>query len=115
VEDAEDRGLLEAKEATSLLQADVVCSGRLQKDRERKVWAVVEVSWVVGEEDVTRAAERAQALRKIVAEPVIPVAAGNHISDETAAFASMQRVYTLIGRTVTAPEEYRSGLNLLTS
>lgn len=115
VEDAEDSGLLEAKEATSLLQADVVCNGRLQKDRDRKVWAVVEVSWVVGEEDIKRAAERAAALRKIVAEPVIPVAAGNHISDEVAAFAAMQRVYTLIGRTVTAPEEYRSGLNLLTS
>lgn len=55
------------------------------------------------------------ALRKIAVKPVIPVAAGNHISDETAAFAAMQRVYTLIGRTVAAPEEYRSGLNLLTS
>ncbi|MEW5878482.1 MAG: hypothetical protein ACOY7U_09000 [Acidobacteriota bacterium] len=55
------------------------------------------------------------ALRKIAVETVIPVAAGNHISDEVAPFAAMQRVYTLIGRTVTAPEEYRSGLNLLTS
>ncbi len=85
------------------------------KDRERKVWAVGDVSWVVGKEAVHRAAEGTEALGKIVAEPVLPVEAGTHISDEVAALPAWKRVYTLTGETVTAPRDYRSGLTPPTS
>lgn len=44
VEEAEEKGLLTSAEAEDVLRADLVCTGRLQKDRQQRVRANVEVS-----------------------------------------------------------------------
>jgi prefoldin subunit 5 len=95
LEEAEERGVVSQEEVEEVLRADLVCSGRLQKGRKQKAWAVVEVSWVVGEEDVRRAADRAAAWQKVVSEPVLAVAAGQQVAPEVVGLACMLHVHTL--------------------
>jgi len=104
LEEAEERGVVSQEEVEEVLRADLVCSGRLQEGRKQKAWAVVEVSWVVGEEDVRRAADRAAAWQKVVSEPVLAVAAGQQVAPEVVGLASMLHVHTLTPRR-SAPAE----------
>ncbi|MGC8917320.1 MAG: hypothetical protein ACP5NF_10125 [Thermoanaerobaculum sp.] len=107
VEDAEDKGLITGEEAYGVIKADVVCTGRLKSRPQEEVYAVAEVSWTISEEDVRRAAKRAQALQKALGKTVIPVVAGVHLDLDVAALAAMEGVYTLVQGKATAPEEFK--------
>ena len=77
--DAERRALLSVDEHDDLLQADVVVRGRL-RDRDTDAFLVAEVSSVIDEQDVQRAARRARLLERITGAPVVAAVAGERIA-----------------------------------
>jgi len=79
-----------AEEYQSVLDADLLFRGRLV-DTDEEVLLVLEASWTVHEEDVERAAQRAQILRRAEL-PTLPVAAGEEWPDEARALAHQRHV-----------------------
>ena len=99
--DAVDAGQLTAVERDAIMRADLVLSGR-RRDDGQDLYLLAELSVGVGEHDVERAAERARLLEKL-GRPVLPVVAGEWITDEAARFAREQGVWYARGGHVTAP------------
>ncbi len=74
-EEAETQGRLSSEEHAELLRTDLVVTGRRRED-EAEVYLAIEVSAVIDEGDVERAARRAALLARLVSEPVLAVVAG---------------------------------------
>lgn len=77
-DEAEDRGVLSIAEHEQLLRAHVVVHGRL-RETGTETFLLAEVSSVVDQEDVQRAAERARLLERATGVPVM-AAAGDHMT-----------------------------------
>jgi hypothetical protein len=90
---AVDRGQLSEAEAEEVALADLVALGKRREDGA-EVYLVVEVSWGVGPEDVTRAAKRAALLAKI-GTPTVPVVAGRWVTPDAARLAQTMQVRQL--------------------
>ncbi len=102
-------GRLTSEEAAELEEADVLVRGR-SRATGGEVFLVVEVSATVDTDDVERAVERAEMLRR--AEPgaeVIPVVAGPAIHPRAAQAARAQGVWWLTDSRPYAPEEIPAG------
>ncbi len=98
-------GRLTSEEAAELEEADVLVRGR-SRATGGEVFLVVEVSATVDTDDVERAVERAEMLRR--AEPgveVIPVVAGPAIHPQAAQAARAQGVWWLTDSRPYAPHE----------
>ena len=70
VENAETSGAITEDESDELLLLDMIISGTRTGTRER-VYAGIEVSITANDDDVNRAADRAEMLRKITGSPVM--------------------------------------------
>ena len=70
VENAEASGAITEDESDELLLLDLVVSGTLRETKER-VYAGIEVSITANDDDVNRAADRAEILRKATGGPVM--------------------------------------------
>ena len=102
VEDAVDRGVLSDDQAQEIYEADVVVHGKRREDGA-EVYLVVKVSWGVGTNDVTRAAQRATLLAHTGAT-IIPVVAGKWVVPEAGWLARTQQVWQLIDGRAVPPE-----------
>ena len=102
VENAVESGTLSDDQAEDIYEADVVVRGRRREDGT-EVYLVVEVSWGVGTDDVTRAARRA-ALLAHTGAATIPVVAGRWVTDEAEWLAHEQQVWQLTDGRAVPPE-----------
>jgi hypothetical protein len=102
VEDAVDSGALSDAQAQEIYEADVVVRGKRREDGA-EVYLMVEVSWGVGTDDVTRAAQRATLLAHTGAT-VIPVVAGKWVVPEAGWLARTQQVWQLTDGQAVPPE-----------
>ncbi len=89
LEDAIERGEVTWEERKAVMSADLVVRGILPDGEE--AYLLVEISWGIGVEDVRRAVERADILRK-VGKRVIPTVAGHWMTEDARAMAESYRV-----------------------
>jgi len=87
---AQQAGRVSAEEYQSVLNADLLWSGRLWETGE-EVILVVEASWTVHESDVERAVQRAEVLRRAGLK-ALPVTAGEEWPEQVEALALRERV-----------------------
>src|SRR3989442_1057947 len=106
IDGAVESGALSDAQAEDLSEADVVVRGRRREDGA-EVYLVVEVSWGVGTDDVTRAARRA-ALLAHTGAATIPVVAGKWVTDEAEWLAREQQVWQLTDGHAVPPEPHQA-------
>jgi hypothetical protein len=87
---AEQANRVSAEEYQSVLNADLLWSGKLW-DTGEEVVLVLEASWKVHENDVKRATQRAEVLRRAGLK-ALPVTAGEEWSEQVEALALRERV-----------------------
>jgi len=87
---AEQANRVSAEEFQSVLDADLLWSGKLWETGE-EVILVLEASWKVHERDVERAAQRAEVLRRAGLK-ALPVTAGEEWPEQVEALALQERV-----------------------
>lgn len=88
-----------------LLSADIIVSGVLDEHPATPtIWLVIAVSATVDETDVERALARAELLRRVVPD-VIPVVAGDQLTDPARLIAEEERVVIVRDGTISGWEE----------
>ena len=101
LDDAVDGGQLADAERRLVLLADLVLTGRRRPEGD-DVYLLVEVSKQVDPGDVARAAHRGGLLARL-GRPVMPVVAGQSITEEAAAMATAQGVWQVLDGRETDP------------
>lgn len=76
-----NKGIITDAERDDALRIDVVVTGLLRHNTEKKVLLAAEVSVVVDRTDVERAARRTKIIEKCLGIPGIPVVIGNEYTD----------------------------------
>jgi ketopantoate hydroxymethyltransferase len=102
LEEAIDSSTLSATEAQDIALADMVVHGQHHEDGA-EVYLVVEVSWGVCHEDVTRAVRRA-ALFACTGVTTISVVAGQWVTADAARLARADKVWQLTDWHAVLPE-----------
>jgi hypothetical protein len=102
-DDAEDRGVLSLAEHERLLRADLVVRGRLRQTGA-ETFLLAEISSVVDQDDVVRAADRARLLERATSVPVIATAAGDRMTPEAEQRAVALRVWPVLNGRVYPPK-----------
>ena len=100
VADAEDDGVITDEQCLQIQQLDLVMTGRRKSDGA-EVYIAGEVSITVGENDITRAAQRAAMLSAAVGQPVEPVVIATQIDDARMALAATNNVAVFL-----VPEDF---------
>jgi len=86
------RALFTREEIGRLMDADIVVTGTIDEHPALPtVWLVVEVSVTVDQSDVRRALERAELLRRVVAN-VVPVVLGDQVTEGARTLTEEERV-----------------------
>ena len=80
VEGATDEGKITDDDETRLKVTDLVVRSQRKSDGST-LWFAVEASGVIGEEDITRAKQSSDVLRKVYNQDAMPLVYGYHISD----------------------------------
>lgn len=105
LEDAEEHGVLSADERYEAAWADVIMRGAWIPDG-RQVMVLAEVWSVIDRCDVVRALDRAALLAKL-GTPVVPVVAGDSITERAARMARSRNVLQVLdGRRLSHAGEY---------
>ena len=95
LEQAEDQQLITREQYLDLQRLDLVFTGR-QQDRTGETTVAAEISITIGNNDIERAARRAQALNHALNQEVIPVVIGAHIDEERRQMAQEQAVSIML-------------------
>ena len=99
LEDATDSGTITDDQEGRLIRTDLIVRSVRESDGSR-LWAAVEASSVIDQDDISRARQSALALTKIYGEDAIPVVYGYRISDQqreqAAATSELQRVHIFL-------------------
>ena len=91
VESAEASGAITEDESDELLLLDLIVSGTRRGTPER-VYAGIEVSITANDDDVNRAADRAQILRKVTGGPVMAVVIADRVEAQQRELAARREV-----------------------
>jgi hypothetical protein len=102
LDDAVDDDQLSLDERDEILRADLIMSGR-RRPNGQDVYLLAEISVGVGPHDVERAVTRATLLAKL-GKPVLPIVAGESITEQAAAQARKQDVWYAEGGRVVPPQ-----------
>ncbi len=81
LDDAVDKGLISEEEKNDVLNVDVIVTGVLREDREKKVVVVAEVSYKTDRTDVERAYKRSKVIEKVFGIPAISVVIGKEFTE----------------------------------
>ena len=81
VDEAEDNGIITESENHDMWLLDLIFSGR-RRDDGKEVLVAAEISITAGNDDVSRAKERSETLRKATDIETIPVVIAEHIDQE---------------------------------
>ena len=96
IDEAEDARIITEDQAITLRALDLIVFGREGRGADaRDAYMAIEVSWTIGTEDVTRAADRA-ALLTSIGYPAYAEVAGRAIDDRTRALAAERNVEVFI-------------------
>ena len=95
LEQAEDQQLITKEQYLDLQRLDLVFTGRPQ-DRTGETTVAAEISITIGNNDIERAARRAQALNQALNQEVIPVVIGAHIDEERKQMAQERAVSIML-------------------
>ena len=95
LEQAEDQQLITKEQYLDLQRLDLVFTGR-QQDRAGETTGAAEISITIGNNDIERAARRAQALNQALNQEVIPVVIGAHIDEERKQMAQERAVSIML-------------------
>ena len=95
IDDAEEQGLITEDQRYHLGLTDIIISGRRRSDRQ-PIHVAIEVSRTIGDNDVTRASERAQSLSSVQETPAISVVVGGIIGESQQELADGLGVFTII-------------------
>ena len=102
LEEAADRGVLSQSDREEVAWADVIMRGRWRADG-RLVMVLAEVSWVVDRNDVRRAVDRAALLARL-GTPVVPVVAGDSVTERAADMARSRNVWQMLDGRLVEPD-----------
>ena len=102
LEEAADRGVLSQSDRDDVSWADVIVRGRWRADG-RQVMVLAEVSWVVDRNDVRRAVDRAALLARL-GTPVVPVVAGDSVTERAADMARSRNVWQILDGRLVEPD-----------
>ena len=102
LEEAADRGVLSQSDRDDVSWADVIVRGRWRADG-RQVMVLAEVSWVVDRNDVRRAVDRAALLARL-GTPVVPVVAGDSVTERAADMARSRNVWQMLDGRLVEPD-----------
>ena len=95
VESAEASGAITEDESDELLLLDLIVSGTRTGTRER-VYAGIEVSITVNDDDVNRAADRAEMLRKVTGGPVMAAVIAARVDEPQRELAARREVAVVV-------------------
>ena len=95
VESACDAGVIDDAQESRIDETDLIIRARRKSDR-RPVWVVVEASNHLGQRDIERARDTAQALRAVFEEEVLAVIAGYRIHDRDRERAAQADVHVVL-------------------
>ena len=99
-----DQGLLSEDEADEILLADVIVRGRQARTGE-EVYALAEVSWGIGEQNVVRASQRAALLSKAGLR-AIPIVAGEWITPDAVSASERLAVWRILDGAAIEPGSF---------
>ena len=91
VESAEASGAITEDESDELLLLDLIVSG-IRRGTPERVYAGIEVSITANDDDVNRAADRAQILRKVTGGPVMAVVIADRVEAQQRELAARREV-----------------------
>ena len=91
VESAEASGAITEDESDELLLLDLIVSG-IRRGNPERVYAGIEVSITANDDDVNRAADRAQILRKVTGGPVMAVVIADRVEAQQRELAARREV-----------------------
>jgi len=94
VEEGRERGSISEDEADEILWSDAIVKGR-SRDTGEETYLAIEISWGIRDEDIRRAAERAEILRKLGFKS-LPVVAGKAISEKARREALQMKVLIVL-------------------
>jgi len=81
IDNAEDRGVIDQQQRMNAGNIDIFVQG-IKYPEQSTVYAALEVSVTVGDNDIQRAEDRAHILRSATGEPTLPVVIGAYIDGE---------------------------------
>ncbi len=81
LDDAMERGIIQEEERDDALNIDVVVTGVLKQDREKRIVLVTEVSIKADRVDVERASERARVIERAMNLPAIAIVIGKESTE----------------------------------
>ena len=95
IADAEDRGAITEEQAVELLAVDLIASGR-SRDNGHDVYVAAEVSITVADQDIARAAERAEYLARATGQAAVSAVVGENIAPEQEELARQRSVTVML-------------------
>jgi hypothetical protein len=95
LEEAESRGAITEEEADELLLLDLIVAGTQRADHAR-VYVAAEVSITANQDDVNRAADRADILRRVTGLPSRPVVIADRMAESYRQLADEKEVAVAI-------------------
>ena len=95
IEQAEDDGIITEEQNYELGLTDLIFDGR-RRDDASVIHVAAEISVTIGNTDITRATERADILRTVVNQPVIPAVIGSRIDGTRSAMAAANNVTVIL-------------------
>ena len=102
LDEAADRGVLSQSDRDEVAWADLIIRGQWRTD-SRQVLVLAEISWVVDRNDVRRAVDRAALLARL-GTPVVPVVAGDSVTERAAEMARSRSVWQMLDGRLVEPE-----------
>ena len=95
IADAEDRGAITAEQVYELLAVDLIAIGR-SRDNGHDAYVAAEASITLGDQDIVRAAERAEYLAKATGQAAVGAVVGDRAGSEQVELARQRNVTVIL-------------------
>lgn len=93
---AEEQGIITHQQSNDLLLVDIICIGRQRDNRDAEIPLAIETSITIGDNDVVRAARRAEILAAILNRPAQAAVIGDSVDQPRTALAADYQVSLIL-------------------
>lgn len=93
---AEERGIITHQQSNDLLLVDIICTGRRRDNRDAEIPLAIETPITIGDNDVVRAARRAEILAAILNQPAQAAVIGDSVDQPRTALAADYQVSLIL-------------------
>lgn len=93
---AEEQGIITHQQSNDLLLVDIICTGRRRDNRDAEIPLAIETSITIGDNDVVRAARRAEILAAILNQPAQAAVIGDSVDQPRTALAADYQVSLIL-------------------